>query len=307
MSEQRKNKTDSALTCYDLTIPSKKLSLPDTLKWMRTNCKHWTFQEEIASTGYTHYQCRFLLKNRKRESTMITQIQKELPAGSHISPTTTPIYKANDDFYVMKPETRIAGPWSDKNDREEVEISKLPKHLQKEYVWRPFQQSIIDSIKIEPDDRTINVLYCPSGGIGKSRMAMWLQARKLARRIPPLKSYKDVMRMIKGTPKVPIYFIDLPKAHQHSNNEELYCAIENIKDGYAWDDRYEWSEEFFEIPHVWVFTNEIPDHNLLSRDRWKYWTVTGFYELVDFVPPTPLPKITVTKKLQPPIILHQMQ
>jgi len=64
--------------------------------------------------------------------------------------------------------------------------------------------------------------------------------------------------------------------------DAMSAAIEEIKNGYAYDDRYRFQEAMFEPPHVWVFTNTMPDTKLLSLDRWKFWTITDDNRLQPF-------------------------
>lgn len=74
--------------------------------------------------------------------------------------------------------------------------------------------------------------------------------------------------------------MDMPRAMKKDKLGGMYSAIETIKDGYAWDDRYQFKEKAFDSPNIWIFTNTAPDMDLLSRDRWKIWGVTtDTYEL----------------------------
>lgn len=70
-----------------------------------------------------------------------------------------------------------------------------------------------------------------------------------------------------------IVIIDIPKAMTRSDQSQLYAAIEQIKNGYAYDARYKYRERWFDCPCIWVFTNQKPDEDLLSADRWVYWKV----------------------------------
>lgn len=68
--------------------------------------------------------------------------------------------------YVTKLDSRVAGPWSDKD-----EISELPDDWLDGLVEPcPFQQSILDLMKQKPDRRVVNLLYDPKGNTGKSEI-----------------------------------------------------------------------------------------------------------------------------------------
>jgi hypothetical protein len=69
--------------------------------------------------------------------------------------------------------------------------------------------------------------------------------------------------------------IDMPRAIKKDKLNGFYSAIESLKDGYAFDDRYKFVEKIFDSPCIWVFTNTYPDTDLLSEDRWKFWHVGG--------------------------------
>jgi len=46
-----------------------------------------------------------------------------------------------------------------------------------------------------------------------------------------------------------------------------------VKDGYCFDDRYKFRDALFDIPNIWIFTNQDLPYDLLSRQRWRLWTV----------------------------------
>lgn len=79
--------------------------------------------------------------------------------------------------------------------------------------------------------------------------------------------------MVCDMPTSTCYLIDLPRAMKKTNMVGLFSAIEEIKSGYAYDDRYKFVEKFFDCPNIWVFTNYIPDSEYLSADRWKIWQI----------------------------------
>lgn len=285
MSEHN-NSGRNTLCMFDLTAPCSTYTLDQLLHWCTSNCKRWCFQRERgADTGYEHFQCRISLRSKKRLATMITWMSNTMP-GIHVSPTANATYYKGDEFYVMKEDTRIEGPWS---DRTHVDISNLPTRLRATPNWRPWQQTVVSMIEQPPDDRTINVVVDTSGNNGKSFLTMWLMSRNLAERIPQQKDGRDIMRMIMNCPIRTCYFIDLPRATPNKDSNALYTAIEEIKNGYCYDDRYRFERQIFEPPHIWVFSNQIPDSNLVSRDRWRLWSISN-NNLVPFVS-KPVPTI----------------
>lgn len=258
------------LAMFDITIPCEYYSTEDVLQWMREHCKRWAFQQERGDeTGYLHFQCRISLHSKKRLGQMIKWIH-ENNSTWHVSATSNPSYYTGNEFYVMKIDTRVDGPWT---DREDVDPAKFPKRLRQEPVWKPWQKSLLDKLEEEPDDRTVNLLIDKSGKQGKTLLSLYLMTRNKSVRIPVQKEAKDIMRIVMDLPKRKSYFIDLPRADNKKNQKAIYGAIEEIKNGFAYDDRYHYRSEIFEPPHMWVFTNHVPDIELLSGDRWIYWTI----------------------------------
>lgn len=249
--------TTNAVCTWDFTVPHDSISLEDLLKFIKVHCKKWCFQHEKGeTTGYEHWQGRVSLKVKARKGPKLDK--------AHWSPTSNE--NAENTFYVMKEETRVSGPWSDKD-------AYIPRHV-RDISLRPWQSTIMEDAA-RFDARTINVLYCPNGNIGKSTLAIWAGCRGLARNIPMMDSYKDYMRMVMDTPKVSLYFVDFPRSMNKTCCAGFWSAIETIKNGYAYDDRYGFREEYFDPPNIWVFTNTIPEEGYLSTDRWKYWVVEG--------------------------------
>jgi len=260
---------NNAIAGYDLSIPADKHDKLFIIEKFEELCKNWVFQlEKGEKTGYLHFQCRVSLKTKIRE-TQMRKLANETFGGCNVSPTCTETFTSKNFTYVMKEDTRVDGPWSDKDEK--------PHYIQKRFRgvinWFPWQTQVINMINSEPDDRTVNIIINLTGNRGKSFLTVYLMTFKKATRIPAQPDMRDIMRMVMDQPKVPCYFIDLPRANAKNNQHAIYSGIEEVKNGYCYDDRYKFKCELFEPPHVWVFTNEIPDCNLLTMDRWVLWTI----------------------------------
>ena len=101
-----------------------------------------------------------------------------------------------------------------------------------------------------------------------------MRAHKLARVLPLCNDYKDILRMVCDLPTSNNYFIDMPRCIKKDKLFGFFSAIETIKDGYAYDDRYNFTEKIFDCPNIWIFTNKKPDTKMLSVDRWQFWSVS---------------------------------
>lgn len=254
---------NNPMSCWDLTIPYDNQIKDDIMKLFNTHCKKGAFQLEEGEGGYKHWQCRISLKKKNRKN-KVYDLFKSLHPGLQLSPTSKDNIGNFD--YVTKDLSRIDGPFF-------LSGSKLyiPMKYRGNIEWNPFQRQILNIIATEPDDRTINVIVDDEGNNGKSFLAMYLLVMGLGRKIPQMKDHRDLMRMVMDLPESKCYLFDLPRAISKNDQHSIYSAIEEIKNGYAYDDRYNFREKVFESPHVFVFTNNKPQSSLVSKDRWKLW------------------------------------
>lgn len=252
---------------WDLTISEEKMSkefLKDKLnKW----AKKWAFQlEQGEETGYKHWQVRISLKQKARQEEVLKMF--ELKGKGRCSPTSNE--NRDNCFYVMKDETRLEGPWTDED--KEVYIPRQVRECPELFEW---QRHIVNDASVW-NTRNINIVYCPHGNIGKSILKTHIGVYGIGRSLPYSNDYKDIMRMVMDTPKKSLYIIDLPRAISKEKLFQFFSGVETLKDGYAFDDRYHFKEEYFDCPNIWIFMNTMPDLTLLSEDRWKIWVIDPF-------------------------------
>lgn len=278
MSENR-DKREIQVCVFDITIKEGELKPDDVKTWFKDIAKKWCFQlEQGEESGYRHYQCRISLKVKQRLSAFVKTIPEEF-SECHVSVTSNP--NKTNNFYILKRDSRLEGPWQD-IDR------YIPQWLLGTPEWYDWQQSVLDRTIYNKNTNTreVNCIIDLIGNNGKSFLGLWLAARGLASRIPFMNDTKDIARMIMDKPKVGTYFVDLPRATNKKYMDNFIAAMEELKNGYAYDDRYHFKEEFFEPPHVWIFTNKVPDTTLLSKDRWNFYEIikseTGKFVLAPF-------------------------
>lgn len=259
----------NAVCCMDFTFHCEEEEKWTEIKeWLLKNCKKWSFQWEQGAQGSKHFQGRFSLKVKKRVNTV------GAPFNWHLSITSKE--NSTNMFYVNKEDTRIAGPWGDDD-----EVIYIPRQIREIENLRTWQEQIRSQVGVW-DKRSINVVYCVGGNIGKSTLLGYFRAFKLARVLPPVNDYKDLLRMVCDMPVSRCYCIDMPRALNKDRLYGFYSAIETIKDGYAYDDRYRFKEICFDCPNIWIFTNTLPDTTMLSNDRWKIWMVDDDEVLIPY-------------------------
>jgi len=230
--------------------------------------KHYSFQKERGDGGYVHYQGRMSLIKKRRKPELLTlfaSLERRVP--NYLEPTVTVEFRTGDAFYTLKEDTRIEGPWSDKD--KPVYVPRQIREIKELYPW---QKSVVDSAKVW-DTRHINMVYCPTGNKGKTSLVGWCRAYNLARVLPSVNEAKDMLRMVCDMPTSSMYLFDMPRSMNKDRLFGFYSAIETIKDGYAYDDRYAFKEKVFDCPQIWIFTNTLPDFNMLSIDRWIIWEI----------------------------------
>lgn len=262
----------SPVKTFDFTISCKLNPIENVGELLKKHCSWWCFQQEVGEGGFEHYQGRMKLV----EKTRLTGAVKLFP-GWHLSITNKKA--ANSKTYVTKEETRIKGPWcSEDGDNNPLFI---PFQAEIETLF-PWQERILkDSLPGARDARTINLIYDPVGNIGKTAFCLWMESKNICVNIPPLSNYKDMMQMVMNEKVSTLYVIDLPRAMNKTNMNDFWSAIETIKGGRAFDLRYKYRKRIFHSPNIWVFSNSLPEHNSLSPDRWKIWSVVN-NELVQF-------------------------
>lgn len=220
----------------------------------------WGFQLEQSDAGTKHYQGRVSFKTAKR----LSECTKMFKA--HFSPTNNTTMAEHGFFhYITKSDhTYIDGPWTSKDEKIYIPIQYRVTD------WRPWQQQVIDSFNT-PDYRHINVIVCPHGNQGKSFLRGHLCSQNKAIYIGYTNSFEKMQRAtyaaVVGNRSPPPILIDLPRAIDQTHISGLMAGIEEIKNGYAKDDRYQDKHWWFDSPIVWVFMNQEPPYSTMSSDR----------------------------------------
>lgn len=229
---------------------------------LNKKCSRWIFQlEEGDETHKLHFQGRCSFKAPKKNG---NECNHAVKTGRWTIESDT----SGGDFYCSKEETREDGPWTDKDKKK-----KLPWDLAKIEEWKPWQNSIFESLK-QKDDRIINVLVDTVGGIGKSKVFKHCLFHGMAGLIPVIGDAKDIIQAVCSMGEREAYIIDLPRTAEGSAHQQsIYKAIEQVKNGVVIDLRYKYTELIMGSPVIWIFTNQLPERDYLSRDRWKYWVV----------------------------------
>lgn len=258
--------SENALAVWEFRSNAEGITEIDIINALKGVAKHYAFQLELSDTGYLHYQGRMSLikKRREKEKHILLSLLKDWQPN-YLAPTV--VECKGDTFYITKEDTRIKGPWTDKD-----KVLYIPRQIREVEKLYPWQQHIVDDAKVW-DKRCINILYDTHGNNGKSILKTYIGVMQIGRALPFTNDYKDMMRIVMDTPKRSLYIVDIPRALKKEHMFNFFGALETLKDGYAYDDRYSFKEEYFDCPNIWVFMNVIPELSLLTQSRWKIWTI----------------------------------
>nr|QTE03356.1 MAG: replication-associated protein [Emberiza rustica CRESS-DNA-virus sp.] len=265
---------ENSVAVWDFTINDvENWPVEQVKEKLQTYCKKWTFQLEKVS--HQHFQGRMSLKVRKSSPALVA---KTLEVTWHFSKTSTAA--KDDDFYCVKDDSRVAGPWKDTDL-----VFYIPRQYRGlEDRLRPFQQHIYDSRAVfEP--RRVNVVYDPRGCSGKSTLASWMECIGVAVDMPPCNDGEKLISALcdiclaTNNRKPGVVFVDLPRSMEQKKLYGLYTAIEQIKKGKLYDFRYSYKTFWIDSPQVWVFCNTMPSLNYMSHDRWCVYGLNSEWDL----------------------------
>lgn len=266
-SKKQSNETAVFDFRYNLDIFEDARALRELLKGI---AKSYTFQQERGDGGYEHWQGRLSLFKRRRKMAAL-HLFPEGKRPQYLEPTSNTEFLKGDAFYMMKVDTRIDGPWTDKD----LEPPPLTAQMELLNKWglRPWQLTL-RSMATEFDLRAIDLIYCPNGNNGKSLFSEHMEYVQLAEEIPPFRLMDDIFQWVASRPIQKCYIVDMPRGMKKDRLGDFYSGLEVIKNGVAFDKRYSAKKKRFTRPRIFVFTNQLPVFSLMSIDRWNIWTIT---------------------------------
>lgn len=248
---------------YDFRHSCEEKDLNQIKSWCRKWSKKWVFQKEQGDTGYVHWQGRISLC-KKREKHALKKILDFCPM--YLEPSVSSSH--GDIFYVTKEDTRIEGPWTDKDE----EFFMPDQYAPYDGKLLPWQQYIWDLLDVfEP--RKVHLIYDPTGCNGKTVLASLAEIHGRGIDLPPINDFKEIMQVMMDeckdkTRRPGSVFIDMPRSMDQSRLFGIFSGIEQIKKGKLYDTRYSYRKWWIHAPQIFVFTNDPPHLDYLSKDRW---------------------------------------
>lgn len=219
------------------------------------------FGEEICpTTGKIHYQTFIAFNKNQRVDFIWNYLKKKFPNTNGFG-WLEPSYASEEhnENYCSKDGKVIK--WGDMFDSDwKINANDLNE-----------EQLAITKIFETPEDpkfgRKIYWFWEPKGGWGKSLTATYMIDQMGATEVSGAK--KDVLFGIStlvDAGKFPkIVVIDIPRVNKDSISIQ---AIEMVKNGKFFNEKYESGMCRFPRPHICVFANCLPDTSKMSKDRW---------------------------------------
>lgn len=240
---------------------------------------HWVFQLETGSnSGKEHYQCRGVLEKALTKSSLLQIFDmRGLKDQVRLLPeSNNSIQQGGLTFYVMKDDTRTAGPWHDSSHAPRKRRKYEGKDLECMNSPLNWQATIMNMMKAPADDRTIIWIADMVGNNGKSKLMKWMKCKSTidCTRVPMGSATQIKTSVIEKGPH-DVYMVDLPRTvGKEERIQEIYSALEEVKNGWVESAMYgKAAELIMEPPHVIIFSNAFPTLSCMSLDRWKVYEV----------------------------------
>lgn len=271
---------------FDVSELFNLLTFP-TLKGNENETVDQRFQFEFADeTGIPHYQSYIQLKSLSHVSEVRRIINESLNTFNSVEV----IYnKKGIDKYCQKATKYLNENYSGRMFKHSWKIDYLEKKpklqivLTNPYPWQKYLKEILNE---EADDRSINWCVDTVGNVGKSAFCMayvseestdaiYLALDNLDRMTLSLVvKVQEYRRRYNKDPRVIMF--DFPRNLDVNQMNRSTCLMENVKSGII-ETNFGGVQKEIAISnvHVVVFSNQVPDLSILSKDRWLIWRLSG--------------------------------
>jgi len=139
------------------------------------------------------------------------------------------------------------------------------------YVPKPgWQAELVQYLESTPHDRKVRFYVDAPGGTGKSYFAKHYRRNGERPYVITGGKWSDIQYAYS---RQSVVIFDWPRS---ADDSLPYSVIENMKNGYFLQTKYEAVPVYFNSPHVIVFSNHAPDRTKLSEDRWDIHNIRNF-------------------------------
>jgi hypothetical protein len=232
------------------------------------DCKKWVYQlEKCPTTGSLHYQGRVNLNDKVRV----------LQGNAMIHTSRTSKEGSKTFSYVMKEDTRVEGPWTDKD-----KADWIPDWLKtwKPYGWQLDLEAKMDELYSDPDmlRRKIVCVVDSIGNSGKSMYAQYLEDVKgwidiETGTLVKFQTTGGIIQDLRERRNVPGFVVDLSREVSRQEWSMLADVCEKVKNGKVTDRRHGGKRWKFNPPRMIMFTNKAPPEGIFSADRFWFYNI----------------------------------
>lgn len=257
-------------------------SIPPLPKKRRCNeARRWVFTDfDVSGARIRAWRTNKLIKKLAMQIEVCPETKREHIQGCFElfakSRPMSSLWKG-PHYEIMRGKDTEAVTYCTKTDsRKDGEKSFIRGYAKPTAVWsyemlRPAQQAIVDKYQEDEDPllgRKIHWYWEESGGWGKSILAKYMVQNMNA--IALQGANKDCLYAVAEHVKKegggpPIIIFDVPRVNHGAIS---YQALESIKNGMIFSTKYESSMVVFNSPHIIVLSNQEPEYDKLSPDRW---------------------------------------
>ena len=228
--------------------------------------KEWIFQRELTGETNYHYQGYGHLSAKRRPKAIAIPLNEDFPGINMQACSSNGIEQLKK--YCMKQDTRVQGPWGSEN-------VYLGSDIFPESTFWPWQhtckQLCLSSGNIQ--NRSINWVYNPSGGIRKSSFCKFM-AWHYGISTFNFANVSDILNLVCKNQNKPCYLFDLTRTKPKLlSTDDLYSCMESISNGHFNNTKYQTEPILMDKPNIWVFANVMPKKSALTNDRWVVWYI----------------------------------
>lgn len=175
--------------------------------------------------------------------------------------------------YCQKVQTKIGQGMSSMAKHNKI---KDPMSGKRFYDW---EEAILDTIKKEPEERKIMWFWEDEGEVGKSVFTKHLALEYGA--VVVSGTARDAKCMIaeiikEGGDAPKILIMDVTRTREEKIS---YQGLEELKNGCFCSPKFKGSMVLYDTPHIIVFSNEAPEMERLSKDRWVVTHIDKTYKV----------------------------
>lgn len=247
---------------WDFTLPKDKWTMDEIIERLEKNgADRFAIGDEKGEGGYEHFQGRVVFKVAKEMTTVCNLLGfcrgkgPDMDRWGWVGPTHV------RDFEYVKKEGKFYCSWE----------GALRKFQTIELLgWQAQAEQFFQN----ESERQVYIIVDEIGNHGKSWFSKYLEATHQADVCPVTDG--DASNYIEYCCKHPAkgYVFDVPRADSIKSKKAMWRAIEQIKNGLLYDRRYTSEKKWIDPPKIIVFSNEEPDYDTLSQDRWIVHRIT---------------------------------